>query len=118
MAVVFFKTIAPVDPVALVKRICEDAMNEPARKRTRFVKRLSPMTLMGRASEESLEKVAREVLAPHFHQQPIRPQTVSHRLHTIPSACREALRASRGAYRRCNDCIGLAAWESRLTLAP
>lgn len=68
--VVFFKTIAPVDPVALVKRICEDAMDQAAVKRTRFVKRLSPMTLMGRASEEALGKVATEVLAPHFHREP------------------------------------------------
>ena len=77
LQVVFFKTVAPVDPVALVKRICQDAMDEPLRKRTRFVKRLSPMTLMARASEEGLEKVSREVLAPHFHQQPNRPQQVS-----------------------------------------
>lgn len=76
--VVFFKTIAPVDPVALVKKICQDATDEPLRKRTRFVKRLSPMTLMGRASEEGLDKVTREVLAPHFHQQPLQPRKVSH----------------------------------------
>lgn len=67
---VFIKTEAPVDPVALVKRICQDAQESPARKRTRFVKRLSPMTLLGRASEEGLEKVAKEVLAPYFHQVP------------------------------------------------
>ncbi|EMD00041.1 hypothetical protein BAUCODRAFT_363290 [Baudoinia panamericana UAMH 10762] len=68
--VVFFKTVAPVQPVALVQRICEDAQNQRALKRTRFVKRLSPMTLMGRASAEGLESVAKQVLAPHFHQQP------------------------------------------------
>lgn len=79
--VVFFRTIAPVDPVALVKKICQDAMDEPLRKRTRFVKRLSPMTLMGRASEEGLEKVAREVLAPDFHQQPLQPRKVSRPRH-------------------------------------
>lgn len=86
-AVVFFKTVAPVEPVSLVKRICEDAMNEPLRKRTRFVKRLSPMTLMGRASEEGLEKVATEVLGPRFHQQPIQPQKVSD---TLRRACHPA----------------------------
>jgi tRNA acetyltransferase TAN1 len=75
--VVFFKTEAPVEPVSFVKRICEDASKHAARKRTRFVKRLSPMTLMGRASAEGLEKVAREVLAPHFHQEPFVAKKVS-----------------------------------------
>lgn len=78
VAVVFFKTVAPVEPVSLVKKICEDAMSEPLRKRTRFVKRLSPMTLMARATEEGLGKVTREVLAPRFHQEPFRPQKASH----------------------------------------
>lgn len=35
------------------------------------------MTVMGRASAEGLEKVAQEVLAPHFHQEPVVPRTVS-----------------------------------------
>lgn len=104
--VVFFKTVAPVDPVAVVKQICQDAMNEPLRKRTRFVKRLSPMTLMGRASEEGLEKVATEVLAPHFHQQPFQPRQVSDPVIRFRRQHPAELRA----YRRCNDCFGLAAW--------
>ncbi|KAK1077553.1 hypothetical protein LTR33_007991 [Friedmanniomyces endolithicus] len=70
--VVFFKTVSPVEPVSFVKRICEDAANNSALKRTRFTKRLSPMTLMGRPSADDLGKIAGEVLAPHFHQQPIR----------------------------------------------
>ena len=71
--VVFFRTVAPVEPVGFVKDICEAAMSNRSRKRTRFAKRLSPMTLMGRASEEGLEKVAKEVLRPHFHQEPFEP---------------------------------------------
>ncbi|KAF2166214.1 hypothetical protein M409DRAFT_66703 [Zasmidium cellare ATCC 36951] len=73
--VIFIKTIAPVDPVALVKTICEEAMENRARKRTRFAQRLSPMTLMGRASTEGLEHVAQEVLAPQFHQEPFQKRT-------------------------------------------
>lgn len=73
---VFFKTILPVEPVAFVKKICEDALLDPQRKRTRFAKRLSPMTLMGHASSEGLEKVAKEVLAPHFHQEPLKARKV------------------------------------------
>ncbi len=59
-------------------------MEKPGQKRTRFVKRLSPMTLIGRASEEGLEKVAIDVLAPHFHQQPLTPRKVSHSITRIP----------------------------------
>ncbi|CZT18669.1 related to P.falciparum dihydropteroate synthase [Ramularia collo-cygni] len=85
--VVFFKTIAPIEPVAFVKAICEDAMQNPQLKRTRFSKRLTPMTLIGRASEEGLEKVALEVLKPHFHKEPfekrkfaIRPTLRNHNI--------------------------------------
>ncbi|KAL9528115.1 hypothetical protein SMMN14_08424 [Sphaerulina musiva] len=73
--VIFFKTTSPVEPVSLVKTICEDAMNNNTRKRTRFALRLTPMTLMGRASTEGLEQVALKVLAPHFHQDPFRART-------------------------------------------
>ncbi|RMZ11950.1 hypothetical protein D0862_02806, partial [Hortaea werneckii] len=68
--VVFFRTVAPVEPVSFVQRICEDAVNKKLRRRTKTVKRLSPMSLMGRASAEGLESVAKQVLAPHFHKQP------------------------------------------------
>ena len=67
----FFSTIPPVEPVSLVKAICMDAVSNHTQKRTRFVKRLSPMTLIGRASLEGLEKTACEVLEPHFHRSPI-----------------------------------------------
>ncbi|CAK4034219.1 related to dihydropteroate synthase [Lecanosticta acicola] len=94
--VIFFKTSAPVDPVSLVKTICEDAMSDSEKKRTRFAKRLSPMTLMGRASTEGLEKVAQEVLAPHFHQEPfqkrkfaIRPTLRNHNILTRDSIIKQ-----------------------------
>lgn len=76
LPVIFFKTTSPVEPVSLVKTICSDAMNNNTRKRTRFALRLTPMTLMGRASTEGLEQVALKVLAPHFHQEPFRARTV------------------------------------------
>jgi len=69
MSVVFFRTKPPIEPVSFVQRILEDAAKDPQRKRTRVTKRLSPMTVMGRASQEGLEKVAQQVLAPHFHGQ-------------------------------------------------
>lgn len=75
--VLFFKTRAPVDPVTFVRHICRDAVDHPERKRTRFAKRLSPMTLIDKASEEGLEKVAKEVLAERFHGNPREPRKVS-----------------------------------------
>lgn len=63
----FFKTKAPIEPVEFVRRICEGAMASSERKTGRFVKRLTPMTLMGKAQQKGLEEVAAQVLAPHFH---------------------------------------------------
>ncbi|KAI9799180.1 MAG: hypothetical protein M1833_004220 [Piccolia ochrophora] len=65
--VLFFRFRPPCEPVSLVHEICEDAFNSAGRKRNRFVKRLTPMTLMGRATESDLRNVAERVLAPHFH---------------------------------------------------
>lgn len=74
---VFFKTIAPVEPVSFVQKICEDALANPTHKRTRTAKRLAPMSLMGKATMEGLESVAREVLKPSFHDEPVTPKKVS-----------------------------------------
>lgn len=52
-------------------------MANPMHKRTRTAKRLAPMTLMGKATMEGLEEVAKKVLAPHFHQAPVTPKKVS-----------------------------------------
>ncbi|KAL8697418.1 MAG: hypothetical protein Q9201_007130 [Fulgogasparrea decipioides] len=65
--VLFFKTRAPVEPVSFVHNVCEAATNEDTRRKTRFVKRLTPMTRMGKATKKSLEEVAKVVLAPMFH---------------------------------------------------
>ena len=67
--VLFFKTRHPVEPVSFVHRICEDALNGRMAKKTRFAKRFTPMTQMGKANEKSLEEVAKSVLGPVFHGQ-------------------------------------------------
>ncbi|KAL8948940.1 MAG: hypothetical protein Q9222_004916 [Ikaeria aurantiellina] len=66
--VLFFKTREPVEPVSFVQRICADALVNATTRKTRHVKRLTPMTRMGKATEKSLEEVAKAVLAPVFHQ--------------------------------------------------
>ena len=65
--VLFFKTRKPVEPVDFVHRICQDAV-VGATKKHRWVKRLTPMTMMGKATVEGLGKVAQTVLQPVFHQ--------------------------------------------------
>ncbi|MCJ1394747.1 hypothetical protein MMC18_007627 [Xylographa bjoerkii] len=65
--VLFFKTRAPIEPVSFVHGICSDAMKGTLKNRSRCVRKLTPMTLMGKATEKSLEEVARAVLAAQFH---------------------------------------------------
>ena len=71
--VLFFKTRPPIEPVMFVQTICQDAL-AGATKRYRFVKRLTPMTMMGKATEEGLEKVAMSVLKPVFHSDGVTPK--------------------------------------------
>lgn len=66
--VVFFKTRAPVEPAALVQRICEDASKHSLSKRTRATLRLAPVTLMAHGSEDGLQTLIDKVLAPYFNQ--------------------------------------------------
>ncbi|KAJ4291526.1 hypothetical protein N0V88_006123 [Collariella sp. IMI 366227] len=58
----FVKTAAPVDPVAFVRRIAEDARRceeIPGLMRCRYVNRLTPVSVMGKATEVGLGEVAR-----------------------------------------------------------
>ncbi|KAL6721025.1 hypothetical protein ACLMJK_000125 [Lecanora helva] len=72
--VLFFKTRPPIEPVEFVHRICKDAL-EGTTKKCRWVKRLTPMTMMGKATPEGLEKVAESVLQPVFHSEHVEPKT-------------------------------------------
>jgi len=65
--VIFFKTKPPVEPVAFVRSICEEILTNPSQLRAGSVKRLTPMSLMGKANENGLREVAQQVLGPHFH---------------------------------------------------
>ncbi|KAI9773328.1 MAG: hypothetical protein M1840_007543 [Geoglossum simile] len=64
--VLFFKTRPPIEPVGFVHRICTNAFSFGG-KQGRWVKRLTPMTLIGKATEKGLDEVAKSVLPPHFH---------------------------------------------------
>ncbi|KAF2200943.1 hypothetical protein GQ43DRAFT_432039 [Delitschia confertaspora ATCC 74209] len=63
----FFKTRPPIEPVSFVHAICSDAANGVKPKGCRFVKRLTPITAIGKATEKGIDEVALEVVAPHFH---------------------------------------------------
>ncbi|KAK0669743.1 hypothetical protein QBC41DRAFT_319164 [Cercophora samala] len=64
----FVKTKPPIDPVAFVRRIVEDAKSakETGQMKCRYVNRLTPVSVTGKATEQGLEAVAREALAPFF----------------------------------------------------
>ena len=64
--VLFFRTRPPIEPVSFVRAICKDAF-EGGVKRGRWIKKLTPMSKMGKATPEGLQKVADEVLGPVFH---------------------------------------------------
>ncbi|KAF1956492.1 hypothetical protein CC80DRAFT_492053 [Byssothecium circinans] len=64
---IFLKARKPVEPVSFVEKICQDVANGKTIARCNFVKRLTPIEAMDKASDRGLENVARQVIAPHFH---------------------------------------------------
>ncbi|EFE35484.1 uncharacterized protein ARB_05526 [Trichophyton benhamiae CBS 112371] len=54
-------------PCHIVHRLCIDARTHPEQKRSRWVKRLTPITSMKKILGGGLEELARDVLRPHFH---------------------------------------------------
>lgn len=65
--VLFIKTRPPINPVHFVHRICQEVVSTPGIRKMRYVNRLTPMTLMGKATEKGLDEVAKTVLDEHFH---------------------------------------------------
>ncbi|WEW55198.1 hypothetical protein PRK78_000627 [Emydomyces testavorans] len=63
----FIKVDKSIDPVDLVHRICMDAHNNPEKKRSRYIKRLTPIASMRKVLSGGVDELAREVLKPHFH---------------------------------------------------
>lgn len=66
--VVFCKTRKPIDPVEFVTKICQESF-ESKIKTTRYTQKLTPISFSVSASIEELEKLAKKVLAPHFHKE-------------------------------------------------
>jgi len=64
--VLFFKTRSPIDPVDFVHRICEEIMSKPVTRKMKYANRLTPMTMIGKATEKGLEEVGKLVLGANF----------------------------------------------------
>ncbi|EPQ64455.1 BgtA-20951 [Blumeria graminis f. sp. tritici] len=64
--VLFFKTGPPIDPVKFVEDIIKLVVEEPNLYRTRYINRLTPMTLMEKATEKGLQELSSKVLSKHF----------------------------------------------------
>ncbi len=66
--ILFFKTAAPVEPVEFVKRICTDGKTcaDPTMLKCRYVNRLTPVSVIGKANETAFIDVAKQALAPYF----------------------------------------------------
>lgn len=67
--VLFFKVQPPIDPVEFVHRICLEIASKPETRLTRYVNRITPMALIGKATEKGLAEVASTVLREHFQLQ-------------------------------------------------
>lgn len=75
--VLFFRTRAPIEPVSFVYKICADALESTSTKKNRWVRRLTPMSRMGKATEKGLQSVSEAVLGPAFHDGESTPKKVS-----------------------------------------
>ena len=74
--VVYFKTRHPVDPVFLVREICEAKRVDGRFPGSSAVQRITPITEFGHASVKGLVDLAKKVLAPHFHEPEIEVKKV------------------------------------------
>ena len=64
----FFKTQAPIEPASFLHKICKDAQDKISVIACRYAKRLTPVTMIGKATESSIKELSEVVLGPHFHQ--------------------------------------------------
>jgi len=64
--VLFFKTQPPINPVDFVHRICEEVVSTPGIKRMKYVNRLTPSTLIAKATEKGLAELGNDILGKHF----------------------------------------------------
>ncbi|GES58457.1 THUMP domain protein [Aspergillus terreus] len=65
--VTFIRFDKSIAPEKMVHDICIDAYENPERKRTRFLQRMTPVHSIRKTLNVDLEVFAKDILAPHFH---------------------------------------------------
>ncbi|KAL9106947.1 MAG: hypothetical protein Q9227_008070 [Pyrenula ochraceoflavens] len=63
----FMKLASHLDPVSIVHHFCAEAQSNPGRKRTRFVQRMTPMSLIRKKLPSGLDELCDIVLKTAFH---------------------------------------------------
>ncbi|PSR85480.1 hypothetical protein BD289DRAFT_259692 [Coniella lustricola] len=66
----FMRCKPPVEPVEFSRRICQDAATGSHSARARYLNRLTPVSVIAKASETGLEEATRKALAGHLKLQP------------------------------------------------
>ncbi|KAL2222932.1 THUMP domain protein [Thermoascus aurantiacus ATCC 26904] len=64
---IFIRVDKSIDPVQLVHRLCAEAQANPEKKKSRWIKRMTPVTSIRKTLSVDLESFAKEILKPHFH---------------------------------------------------
>ncbi|KAJ5493110.1 hypothetical protein N7539_001856 [Penicillium diatomitis] len=65
--VIFVRLDKSIDPVKLVHRLCTEAQASPDLKKSRYVKRMTPVTEVRKTLSVDVEAFARQILKPVFH---------------------------------------------------
>jgi len=63
----FIRTDKSIDPVRLVHGLCAQAQECPEQKKSRWIRRMTPITSIRKTLSADLELFAKEILKPHFH---------------------------------------------------
>lgn len=71
----FMRCKAPIEPVEFSRRICQDAASVGhGGAKSRYLNRLTPVTVIVKATESGLEEGAKRVLAEHFKLKSTEPK--------------------------------------------
>lgn len=71
----FMRCKAPIEPVEFSRRICQDAASVGhGGAKSRYLNRLTPVTVIVKATESGLEEGAKRVLADHFKLKSTEPK--------------------------------------------
>lgn len=65
--VLFFKTGPLIEPIDFVHRICKEIVATPSVRKMKYVNRLTPMTLIAKATERGLQELGSTILQKHFN---------------------------------------------------